>query len=116
MDMKLINNLPIEIKNKIFLYLSHPCADLIKTEIANIDIDDGFFAFGKSIIDECDWCKKQGRKVGIYRKNNDDYYFLCKPCQIIRENKQIDIMVKEFINCKLRYIFQEWYEIRYYYL
>ena len=39
MDMKLIN-LPIEIKNNIFLYLSHPCADIIKEVCLNIGCEE----------------------------------------------------------------------------
>ena len=101
--MKLINNLPIEIKNKIFLYLSHPCSDMIKNNFANI-VKGHLY----TIIGKCYRCKKRGRKLESYWNDDDDeYYLLCKPCHIIHENKQIEIKVKRIINRKLRNIFTE---------
>ena len=41
--MEILNNIPTEIKNKIFLYLSHPCADMIKESFRNIG--DSYLGF-----------------------------------------------------------------------
>ena len=105
MDTMLIN-LPIEINNKIFFYLSHPCADIIKNNFANIAKGHLFTKIGK-----CYRCKKRGRKLDwrwrYWNDDDDEYYFLCKPCHIIHENKQIEIKVKRIINRKLRNIFTE---------
>ena len=37
--MDIIKILPEDIKNKIFLYLSHPCADMIKNRVAELRLD-----------------------------------------------------------------------------
>ncbi len=37
--MDILKLLPEDIKKKIFLYLSHPCADMIKNRIAELKLD-----------------------------------------------------------------------------
>ena len=37
--MDIIGKLPEDLKNKIFLYLSHPCADMIRERVKQLKLD-----------------------------------------------------------------------------
>jgi len=69
--MELLDKLPHEIVRKIFLYLSHPCADMIKQEVENMSWNVGASKkFAKSYFIE-----RNGRFY--YFSGNDGLTYYC---------------------------------------
>ena len=75
--MSSIDNLPLELQNKIFYYYAeHPCAKMIRKhiELSEEDEEEGYFCYPSNVLSKlsnvfpasCDYCKKNGRKIAMY--------------------------------------------------
>jgi hypothetical protein len=73
--MEILNNIPSEIKNKILLYLSHPCADMIKEECEN------------------NGCEEFDTKLDFSTLYFKEYNICCKRCKALLRNKS------QYISC-----------------
>jgi hypothetical protein len=76
--MEILKNLPDELKNKIFYYLSHPCADIIKQEIKTLNCDKiyKFKNNGKlfAVVDGRDFFINEYFKQFDYDSDDDDIF------------------------------------------
>ena len=84
--MKLINNLPQELQNKIYLYLSHPCADMIKRECSDHGCEDRYIFIEKELYND----DTRLYFPELYFKELNKY---CERCNTLLRNKNTFFMI-----------------------
>jgi hypothetical protein len=95
-----MNDLPVELQNRIYIYVKSDTANLIKDYIECVQKIDNILCNSDT---ELVWVIQENRELGFKTFNKDRYLFICKygcyncSCELIKQH--MNYPVKDSLYC-----------------